>query len=695
MHNILITISAAFIVAPCFASMAVTPNQSDDHAEAKSRLMHIKDKTLVVWVTLANLTQRGGSALTIEDTKAHFDGIIFGELSPGKWMAGSDLYNRTEKDQTGYPEETADSNSLIQIAIVYRSAQVTIYRSGVEYTRYHIEKPQEFGKDSLVVFGIRHLEANDGVCFNGSIADARIYDVALTQDQIHALRPGRVSDPKPLAWWNFKEGLQDRMGTYPYGKLSGGAHVAGGELTLVGDDSCFIARSYHTPPQYDSPIHFRPAFGVLADTIPYYIHGEYHVFYLHAVAGTPWEHIVSKDLVHWRELPTALKPNKNDPDGPDGGNMFTGSVIEYNGVYHIFYTGHNPRNPNGMEMICHATSPDGVKWTKHPEDVFGADGIHYMPQSDFRDPYVFWNAREKCFWMLLCTRNAADGKPVVGVARSNDLTMWEQIMPLTLDPSLTTGTPECPDVFKSGGTWYLLYSPCAGTTDIRYAKDLNGPWRQSSTMSIDTSILYAAKRMFDGKRHILVGWIRDLGGDRDNGSEMWGGTMCLHRVAYEGANGALYFKPTPEVVNLFTKTFRSANPTILPGKDFTMDAPENYMLDCRIRLKPHAEFTISFRESSDGKKAYRLTLAPERNEAGLSGEDFNSFRACIVDTSKPVKIQAFLQGTILECFINDKYALSRRVYNLAHGNLGFSVTDNEVTVEEIQIRLPETVPAEH
>lgn len=688
MHYTLVALSAAIATLPFLVTDVLALNDVSDTAQSFSQQLHIMDKTLVAWVTLANLTQRGGSALTIEDTQARFDGIVFGELSPGKWMAGSDFYKRTQRDQSGYPEESAAPNSLIQIAIVYHCSQVTIYREGNEYARYDIQKPRDFGKDSLVVFGIRHIEANDGACFSGSIADARIYDVALTQDQIKELRPGKPSDPKPLAWWDFKEGLQDRMGIYTHDRLSGGARIEGGRLTLQGDDACFIARSYETPQPYLSPIHFRPAFGALADTIPYFIHGEYHVFYLHAVAGTPWEHIASKDLIHWRELPTALKPDKKDPNGPDGGNMFTGSVIEYDGTYHIFYTGHNPRNPNGMEMICHATSPDGVTWTKHLSDVFCADGIHYLPKSDFRDPYVFRNTQVKSFWMLLCTREAGDGKPVVGVAHSKDLTNWDQVKPLSLDPPLAAGTPECPDLFKTGDTWYLLYSPCEGTTDIRYAKELNGPWRQSSTVSIDTSILYAAKRMFDGKRNILVGWIRDLGGNRDNGAEMWGGTMCLPRVAYEGPNGTLFFKPAPEVVDVFTKTVHSAKLTVRPGDTITMEAPDNYMLDCRVRLEPHAEFAIAFREQKHGKRAYLLTISPGRSEAGLTGEDHSSARKCIVNTSKPIKIQAFLQGTILECFINDEYAFSRRVYNLAHGSLGLSVTGGAAKVEELQIRLP-------
>ena len=49
--------------------------------------------------------------------------------------------------------------------------------------------------------------------------------------------------------------------------------------------------------------------------------------------------------------------------------MFTGCVIERDGVFHIFYTGHNETfrgTDRPDEAIMHATSPDLVHWTKHP-----------------------------------------------------------------------------------------------------------------------------------------------------------------------------------------------------------------------------------------------------------------------------------------------------------------------------------------
>ena len=65
-----------------------------------------RDKTLVAWASPANLTQRGGSILTINDNADRFDGIVFGEIAEARWMAGSDLFRRTTREQNEYPVET-------------------------------------------------------------------------------------------------------------------------------------------------------------------------------------------------------------------------------------------------------------------------------------------------------------------------------------------------------------------------------------------------------------------------------------------------------------------------------------------------------------------------------------------------------------------------------------------------------------
>ena len=181
----------------------------------------MKDKTLVAWVKLANLTQRGGSVLTIEDGKDHFDGIVFGEIYPGKWMAGSDLYTRTNQSQNQSPTETT-ANTLIQLAITYRDREVTLYRNGEVIDHHTMNgEPQTFGEHSRVTIGLRHHRATDQAHFAGSIDDARIYSQALSPNQINGLRPNEPSMIKPWAWWTFNDkAAKDQTGRFKRVELS-------------------------------------------------------------------------------------------------------------------------------------------------------------------------------------------------------------------------------------------------------------------------------------------------------------------------------------------------------------------------------------------------------------------------------------------------------------------------------------------
>ena len=124
----------------------------------------IGDKTLVAWVSPANLTQRGGSVLTLEKPGGTFDAIVFGEIAPARWMAGSDGFARTKTEQEDFTAETDDSKSLVSIAIVYHGQQITLYRNGSKYAAYTAKGAERFGSDSLVLMGLRHMGANRDNC---------------------------------------------------------------------------------------------------------------------------------------------------------------------------------------------------------------------------------------------------------------------------------------------------------------------------------------------------------------------------------------------------------------------------------------------------------------------------------------------------------------------------------------------------
>jgi len=451
-------------------------------------------------------------------------------------------------------------------------------------------------------------------------------------------------------------------------------------------------------PPHQSSIHFRPRAGRLADTIPFFWKGQYHIFYLRAIDRVPWEHIVSGDLVHWKELPTALQPD-GPADGPDGMHMFTGSAIERDGVFHIFYTGWNANNPNGREFIMHATSPDLVAWTKHPQDMIAPDGVHYANHRDrdFRDAYVFWNDQEQRYWMLLFANDVQTRAGVVGVAVSKDLAAWQQVEPIA-----GIEGQECPDLFRIGDTWYLL-----GGSWYSYAKDVRGPYRRPRSSVLDTSFIYAGKRMFDGKRHLWSGWLRDLSPAQDGGAGQWGGTQCVPRELYAGPEGQLHVRPVGEALAAFDKevlnladkpSFHSVRSSwsrqgaaLLGrgdgGSQVGFDVPDNYLMRCTVQLEGQAELTLALREQPGGGQGYQLVLRPAKQEAQISGRTFCQRRNIDLDASRPIAITAFVQGTIIECFVNDAYAFSCRAYDCPNGRGGLSVSGGQARLLKLSVNV--------
>lgn len=167
----------------------------------------ISDKTLVSWLTLEGLADvaSAGSAITLDRISGdQFDAIVFSELALNRWMAGSTIYLRTQPFVPGF-EETA-TGSLIQMAITYRDVgggqmEVTGYRDGVQIGQYLTGNQATWtAGDAEVFFGVRHgSEALGGPgALSASIAEARIYDEALTADEIRNLRIDAEPAPAPL-----------------------------------------------------------------------------------------------------------------------------------------------------------------------------------------------------------------------------------------------------------------------------------------------------------------------------------------------------------------------------------------------------------------------------------------------------------------------------------------------------------------
>jgi beta-fructofuranosidase len=202
--------------------------------------------------------------------------------------------------------------------------------------------------------------------------------------------------------------------------------------------------------------------------------GDHHLFYLQAPRSLAdperrhWHvsigHAVSTDLVRWDVLPDALVPG---PSGSwDDFTVWTGSIVEYEGRWHLLYTGTNRRERGLVQRVGVATSDDLVSWRRTVDSpVLEADPRWYelldlevWHDQAWRDPCVVRHS-DGSFHALLTAR-ARGGEPaargVIGRARSLDLVRWEVLPPVT--SPMGFGQMEIPQLVAVSGHVYLLFS---------------------------------------------------------------------------------------------------------------------------------------------------------------------------------------------------------------------------------------------
>jgi len=144
-------------------------------------------KTLEAWVAPSNLEQRDGGVIAVENSGGdRFDAIVFGKDVARRWSAGSENSERTVP-LPGKPE-TANAETFIHLAIVYGADnKIAVYRNGEPYGAVSSkgELVEHAAGKARVLLGLRNRNTSDGF-FAGEIEEARLYDRALTPEEVAA-----------------------------------------------------------------------------------------------------------------------------------------------------------------------------------------------------------------------------------------------------------------------------------------------------------------------------------------------------------------------------------------------------------------------------------------------------------------------------------------------------------------------------
>ena len=249
---------------------------------------------------------------------------------------------------------------------------------------------------------------------------------------------------------------------------------------------------------------------------------KFHIFYLQAKRQTDNAserhlnasigHAVSADLTSWDEVGTSLE--KSPPGSWDDVATWTGSVIQNPKTleYFLFYTGVHRAGDGIVQSIGVATSQDLQQWTKYGDrPIVEADSTYYLCQengakdTDFRDPWVFYDSRDNKWHMLITANSPFDSniktRGIVGHAVSDDLLSWKVLAPLSQPSGF--GQTEVLQVIEENGKYVGVF--CCGSDYIENKPEAFVTGTYSVPMDSPTGPFHFEKAEIFSAPHIYAG----------------------------------------------------------------------------------------------------------------------------------------------------------------------------------------------
>ncbi|MFC7323954.1 GH32 C-terminal domain-containing protein [Halorubrum rutilum] len=426
--------------------------------------------------------------------------------------------------------------------------------------------------------------------------------------------------------------------------------------------------------------------------------GRYHLFYQYNPAGPfhnaiHWGHAVSDDLLHWSDEPIALAPS---PDGPDRHGCWSGCAVDDGGTPTVLYTGGDGR----WQLPCLATSadPDLSEWDKDP-----GNPVIEEPPSDldllstedweieFRD-HAVWRDGDR--WYQLIGSGIADRGGTALLYASPDLREWTYEGPLLTGDDGHGAVWECPELLDLGDRSLLHVS---NYEDVVYflGTVADGEFDVAHRGLLDHGDFYAPQSLRDGDRHLTWGWLpetRDASAQWESG---WSGALSLPRVLSLGDDGRLRQRPAAEVDRLRRRDLPAAVPPVVDDDRHALEASGRTLeVELEVSLEDASAFELSVFESADRdeRTAIRYTRENEltvdraaSSRKGIGASDAQ--RMPVTPYDEPLSLRAFLDGSVIELFANDRHCLTSRVYPDADSTgLSVRAEGGRATVSALKIR---------
>ena len=318
-----------------------------------------------------------------------------------------------------------------------------------------------------------------------------------------------------------------------------------------------------------------------------YYDGEYHLFYQHNPYGwgwgnMHWGHAVSKDLIHWEELPIALFPWTQAV-----GHCYSGSAVVDKQNTAGFQTG------DEKPIVAIFTDTESGAALAYSNDrgrtftYYKNNPIIPHPDAGYRDPKVFWYTPGKCWVLVQYEEQPFKGsrKPeheLIAFYTSTNLKDWTR-------QSQIEGYFECPEFFElpvdgdSKNTRWVLFAANGKYTVGKFDGKQFTP-EHKGKHQVHWGSYYASQTFNntpDGRR-IQIGWgTISMPGMPFNEMMSFPSRLSL-RTTEDGIR--MFVKPVNEIELLHDKASSVADKTVTPESPVSV-ATTGHLFDIRVEFK--------------------------------------------------------------------------------------------------------------
>lgn len=175
----------------------------------------------------------------------------------------------------------------------------------------------------------------------------------------------------------------------------------------------------------------------------------------------------ASDGKNWLINPQPVVLPNSNKSAWDGLRIETPSVVKVGSVYHLYYTGFNAISAaNGISQIGHATSSDGIHWTKDSRNPI-LTGQNVNPKSwgygGAGEPGIVYNTLNGTFYLYYVGLRYLAANPTVGqvgilLAKSSDGSHFVSVTDSTGEPELILSR-DVPGAIN--GAWFGYTAPAA------------------------------------------------------------------------------------------------------------------------------------------------------------------------------------------------------------------------------------------